>query len=212
MRGQSGRGGRDHPARGRGRAGRGVDRGRHGRSGAALVRSENSARVRTRFRLLVRSAHERHPLSSAGGVLLTLPGWVHRHQQLVIENLVEEHRVLQDPPKGPRPRWTDAQRRRPAATGPPLGRREPGATIVTPDTIRRGYRRLLVRKGTLSRCARAGQGSPTGDLGAHGAHGPGEPGVGLDAHALGAPDPGAPAGPGGRSCGLTGVRSWEPAS
>jgi hypothetical protein len=45
-------------------------------------------------------------------LLVTLAGWVNRHQQHVIEYLVEENRVLKELMKGRRLRLTDDQRRR----------------------------------------------------------------------------------------------------
>ena len=45
-------------------------------------------------------------------LLLTVSGWVNRHQQDVIEYLVEENRVLKEQMKGRRLRLTDEQRRR----------------------------------------------------------------------------------------------------
>jgi putative transposase len=50
-------------------------------------------------------------------LLLTLAGWVNRHQQQVIEYLLEENRVLKGQLKGRRLRLTDDQRRRLAAKG-----------------------------------------------------------------------------------------------
>ena len=44
-------------------------------------------------------------------LLVTLAGWVNRHQQEVIEYLVEENRVLREQLKGRRVRLTDDQRR-----------------------------------------------------------------------------------------------------
>jgi putative transposase len=72
-------------------------------------------------------------------MLVTLAGWVNRHQQHVIEYLVEENRVLKEQLKGRCLRLTDDQRRRLAAKGRRLGRRilRRVATIVTPDTILR---------------------------------------------------------------------------
>jgi hypothetical protein len=66
-------------------------------------------------------------------LLVTLAGWVNRHQQHVIEYLVEENRVLKERVKGRRLRLTDDQRRRLAAKGHRLGRRvlRQVATIVT---------------------------------------------------------------------------------
>ena len=72
-------------------------------------------------------------------LLVTLAGWVNRHQQRVIEYLVEENRVLKEQVRGRRLRLTDDQRRRVAVKGRRLGRRvlRQVATIVTPDTILR---------------------------------------------------------------------------
>ena len=44
-------------------------------------------------------------------LLLTVSGWVNRHQQEVIEYLVEENRVLKEQVKGRRLRLTDEQQR-----------------------------------------------------------------------------------------------------
>src|SRR4029453_15433004 len=92
-------------------------------------------------------------------LLVTLAGWVNRHQQHVIKYLLEKNRVLKKQGKGPRPRLTNDQRRRRAAKGRRLGRpvlREV-ATIVTPDTILRWHRQLIARKWTyVSRPGRRG--------------------------------------------------------
>src|SRR5499425_805457 len=86
-------------------------------------------------------------------LLVTLAGWINRHQQHVIEYLVEENRVLKEHVKGRRLRLTDDQRRRLAARGRRLGRRvlRQVATIVTPDTILRWHRQLIARKWTFTR-------------------------------------------------------------
>jgi putative transposase len=70
-------------------------------------------------------------------LLVTLAGWVNRHQQHVIEYLMEENRILKGQLEERRLRLTDDQRRRLAAKGRRLGRRvlRQVATIVTPDTI-----------------------------------------------------------------------------
>ena len=83
-------------------------------------------------------------------LLLTVSGWVNRHQQQVIEYLVEENRVLKEQLKGRRLRLTDDQRRRLAAKGKRIGRRllMQVATIVTPDTILRWHHRLIAAKWT----------------------------------------------------------------
>src|SRR5262245_16490168 len=86
-------------------------------------------------------------------LLVTLAGWVNRHQQEIIQYLVEENRVLREQWGGRRVRLTDDQRRRLAAKGQRLGRRllRQVATIVTPDTILRWHRRLIARKWTFER-------------------------------------------------------------
>src|SRR5438093_1423944 len=86
-------------------------------------------------------------------LLVTLAGWVNRHQQQVIEYLVEENGVLRKQLKGRRVRLTDDQRRRLAAKGQPLGRRilRRVATIVTPDTILRRSEERRVGKECRSR-------------------------------------------------------------
>ena len=55
--------------------------------------------------------------------LLRFSGWVNRHQQAVIEYLLEENRVLRAANGSRRPRLTDDQRRRLAVKGQVLGRR-----------------------------------------------------------------------------------------
>jgi hypothetical protein len=71
-------------------------------------------------------------------LLLTLAGWGNRHQQHVIDYLIEENRVLREQLRGRRVRLTDGQRRRLAVKGQRFGRQvlRQVATVVTPDTIR----------------------------------------------------------------------------
>ena len=92
--------------------------------------------------------------------MLTVAGWVNRHQEDLIDYLREENRVLREH-LGPRPlRLTDAQRRRLAVRGKKLGRRllAQVAGIVTPDTILRWYRRLIAQQYDGS--ARRSRGRP----------------------------------------------------
>src|SRR6516165_8539643 len=81
-------------------------------------------------------------------LLVALAGWVNRHQQYVIEYLIEENRVLKDQVTGRRLRLTDDQRRRLAAKGRRLGPRvlRQVATILTRDSILRWHRQLIARK------------------------------------------------------------------
>ena len=83
-------------------------------------------------------------------VVLTLAGWVNRHQEDLIDYLWEENRILRERlGRGPL-RLTDAQRRRLAVRGKKLGRQvlvlTEVAGIVTLDTILRWYRKLIPRK------------------------------------------------------------------
>src|SRR5215475_11538192 len=56
-------------------------------------------------------------------LLVTLAGWVNRHQQHMIEYLIEENRALREQLRGRPVQLTDDQRRRLAAKGQRLGRR-----------------------------------------------------------------------------------------
>jgi hypothetical protein len=81
-------------------------------------------------------------------LLLTVSGWVNRHQADLIAYLVKKNRVLKEQMKGRKLRLTDDQRRRLAAKAKLLGRRalDSVATSVTPDTLMRWHRRLIALK------------------------------------------------------------------
>jgi transposase InsO family protein len=100
--------------------------------------------------------------------LLLFSGWVNRHQQAVIDYLLEENRVLRAAHGPRRLLLTDDQRRRLAVKGKVLGRHRLAdiAGIVTPDTILRWYRRLVARKYDGSRTRRPGRPSTKPDIAA----------------------------------------------
>jgi hypothetical protein len=79
-------------------------------------------------------------------LLLILAGWINRKQQDAVEYLVRENRILREKLGKKRVLLSDDQRRRLAVKGKILGRRvlEQLATIVTPDTILRWHRELVV--------------------------------------------------------------------
>ena len=93
-------------------------------------------------------------------LVLTVAGWVNRHQEDRLDYLREENRILREQLGPRRLRLTDAQRRRLALRGKQLGRRalKQVAGIVTPDTILRWYRRLIAQKYDGS--PRRGRGRP----------------------------------------------------
>ena len=93
-------------------------------------------------------------------LVLTVAGWVNRHQEDLIDYLREENRVLREQLSRHPLRLTDAQRRRLAVRSKKLGRRvlTQVAGIVTPDTILRWYRRLIAKKYDGS--ARRSRGRP----------------------------------------------------
>jgi len=86
-------------------------------------------------------------------LILTVAGWMSRHQVAVIEYLIEENRVLREQLNGRRIRLTDAQRRRLARKGKAIGRKRLGElrSYFHPDTILRWYRELVARKYDGSR-------------------------------------------------------------
>ncbi|MFT5292548.1 MAG: putative transposase [Planctomycetota bacterium] len=92
-------------------------------------------------------------------LLLTLSGFVNRHQADVIAYLVEESWILKEQMKGLRVRLTDDQRCRLAAKAKVLGKRTLNhvASIVTPDTLMRWHRRLIAAKWTYKTKVRVGR-------------------------------------------------------
>jgi hypothetical protein len=80
-------------------------------------------------------------------ILLCLAGWLNRNQQMVIEYLQEEVRVLREQ-LSKKPRFNDDQRRRLAAKAQKLGRDrlKRCASIVSPRTLLEWHRRLIARK------------------------------------------------------------------
>src|SRR5919199_726952 len=81
-------------------------------------------------------------------LIAMVAGWIQRHQQQVITYLHEENRVLKAQLGGRRLRLTDTERRRLTALAHPLGRTrlKEVATLATPDTLLRWYKRLIAQK------------------------------------------------------------------
>src|SRR5437667_6431071 len=81
-------------------------------------------------------------------VVISMAGWMNRHQQQVIEYLIEENRVLREQIGYRRMRFSDDQRRRLAAKAKTLGRKllAQVATIVTPETLLAWHRKLIAQK------------------------------------------------------------------
>jgi putative transposase len=81
-------------------------------------------------------------------LLAMLAGWIQRHHQQVISYLIEENRILKAQLGNRRLRLTDLERRRLAALAHPLDRTrlQEVATIATPDTLMRWYKRLIAQK------------------------------------------------------------------
>jgi len=64
-------------------------------------------------------------------------GWLERHQQAIIDYLIEENRILKEQLEGQRFRFTDEQRIRLAVKAKAPGRRLPDELemLVTSDTL-----------------------------------------------------------------------------
>ena len=88
-------------------------------------------------------------------LIAMVAGWLQRHQQQVITYLTAENRVLKAQLGGRRLRLTDTDRRHLATLAHPLGRArlKAVATIATPETLLRWYKRLIAQKfdGSLQR-------------------------------------------------------------
>jgi hypothetical protein len=85
-------------------------------------------------------------------LLLAMTGWLDRRGREPLAYLVEENRVLRRPIGRRRLRFTDDDRRRLARRAHRLGRAalRDLATIVTPDTLLRWHRQLVVQKWTYA--------------------------------------------------------------
>ena len=81
-------------------------------------------------------------------LVVILANWVNRQQQQVIEYLRTENQILLEKAGKKRILLNDDQRRRLAVKGKALGHKllKEFATLVTPDTILRWHRELVVRK------------------------------------------------------------------
>jgi transposase InsO family protein len=88
-------------------------------------------------------------------VVTILAGWVQRRQQLVLEYILEENRILREQLGKKRLHLTNNQRRRLAVCAKALGRSalQGFACIVTPDTLLRWYHNLVAKKydGSVAR-------------------------------------------------------------
>jgi putative transposase len=89
-------------------------------------------------------------------LIISLAGWLNRHQQAVIDYLIEENRVLKEQFDGQRLQFTDTQRRRLASKAKLVGRRllDEIETLVTPDTLLSWHRKLIAKKWTYPRKGR----------------------------------------------------------
>ncbi|MCG8599078.1 MAG: IS3 family transposase [Verrucomicrobiales bacterium] len=91
-------------------------------------------------------------------ILLCVAGWINRDQQVVIDYLQEEIRILKEI-QGGRPRFNDRQRRRLASKAQKLGfgRLKEIANLATPQTLLRWYRTLVGKKYDSSNRRKGGR-------------------------------------------------------
>ena len=87
-------------------------------------------------------------MDSVRFILLCLAGWINRQQQDAIVYLQEEVAVLREQLGPKRPRFTDDQRRRLAASARKLkfGKLKEIASVVTPQTLFAWHRKLITKK------------------------------------------------------------------
>src|SRR2546426_4763636 len=99
-------------------------------------------------RVIVPFVSTRGPPMILQVIIAMVAGWINRHQQQVIAYLQEENRVLKSKLPGGRLRLSDTERRRLAKLAHPLGckRLKHLATLATPDTLMRWYKRLIADK------------------------------------------------------------------
>lgn len=81
-------------------------------------------------------------------LILLVAGFLQRRQKMAIDYLLAENRVLRERLGPKRLRFTNAERRRLAEKGKPVGRKllEQIATLASPETLLRWYRRLVAAK------------------------------------------------------------------
>jgi putative transposase len=91
-------------------------------------------------------------------LLVCVAGWMNQRQQLVIEYLRKEIRVLQQQ-LAKRPRFNEDQCCRLAAKGMPIGRKGLArfASIVTPDTLLAWHRHLIAKQYDSSKKRKPGR-------------------------------------------------------
>jgi len=86
-------------------------------------------------------------------LVIAVAGWLNRQQQVVIDYLIEENRVLKEQVEGQRLRFTNGQRMRLAVKAKVLGRQalDELETRVTPDTLLAWHRNSSRTSGPMPR-------------------------------------------------------------